>query len=193
MTKKSTSLVAIKHLSEHIGTEDNPCKAKFFREDFSLGFPGKFWDDETIRFSVEKFIKENSRLPSTREFDSCPYLPSHIVILSHYNMSVVEWLTSEFPDHELAPSTVKHLNYKQLTSSDLCDIFFAEFKRIRPTSSCMYNLERTPSTPTWQYIAKRCGLKTWTSLKDFSGVHTLPAVDDTPKLKVVRHIKNLTE
>lgn len=180
----------MKHLSKYIGTEDAPCKANLFREDRSLGFPGRFWDDETIRLSVEAFMQENARLPSAREFDTCPYLPSHIVIRRRYSLSVAAWLTREFPDHEPAPSTRRHLQYKQLTPSDLRDIFFAEFKRIRPTSSRMYNLERTPSTPTWQYIAKRCGLKTWTSLKAYSGVHTLPAVDGKPKPKVVRHINH---
>lgn len=51
-------------------------------------------------------------------------------------------------------------------------MFVNEYNRIEPISKLVYNKERDPITPSWQYIAKMLGVDTWVKLKNLCGVNT---------------------
>jgi hypothetical protein len=61
--------------------------------------------------------------------------------------------------------------YKHYTPDDFRAIFVSEYQRIEPTSKLVYNKERNPMTPSWQYIAKMLGVDTWVKLKTVCGVN----------------------
>ena len=175
------------HFSEQIFSADVFGKANSKGKSDRVSRNQRVWNDETIRQSIEKFLAEHQRLPSVKELDTCPELPGHMVILNRYHVSAMQWLVSRFPKEQLPLSIAKQMNSKALTPEELGRIFAAEFQRIRPASARMYNLERDPATPSWEYIARRNGISRWTQLKKRFHVRS-PSGSRTGKLKVVHHI-----
>ena len=186
VTRKQALMLIIQTFE---GTSENSpelCKAFSILREMANGTPGKIWSEESIRAAIDRFVAEHGRPPKVKELDTIPYLPPHTVIKNMFKMTAGCWLDENFPDYKASTRS----KCSSMNSKELLDMFAAEFNRIQPHNSLDYNRHRAESTPTWSYIAKRSGVRTWTELKALSGVQLL---EIRTVYRVSSHIPRLTE
>ena len=150
MTRKQALLYAI----EHIGN-DNPEAAEKLLSMYN-DMPMCHWSKEACEDAVEQFYIDRGRYPNTSDLDRYAYLPSHPTVKNRFGIEAGEFL---------AAYTGKALRIKRDVALSQ---FKEEFKRVRPFSGIMYNKERGEGIISWQYVARLCGLRTWTELLDLA-------------------------
>ena len=159
--------VVLECSGQYVSSESNLCREYDTNQDKRTGTRNSKWTDKTIRKAIECFIDENGRPPKVKELDQYDWLPPHSSIKNRYGVCAGKWLLENYP-----PAEVNWRNsYKHYTPGDFRAIFVSEYRRIEPTNKLVYNKERTPTTPSWQYIAKMLGVDTWVKLKTVCGVN----------------------
>lgn len=143
------------------------CKGNKTNQDKQTKTRNSKWTDKTIRAAIDNFVNENGRPPRVKELDRYENLPPHSSIQNRYKMSAGKWLLENYPREKVN----WRFSYKHFTPEDFKKIFITEYERIQPISKLIYNNERNKDTPSWQYIAKILGVKTWVQLKEFCGVN----------------------
>ena len=167
MDENQASSAVFECSAPYMSSESNLCKGYDTNQDQHIRTRNSKWTDKTIRKAIERFIDENGRPPKVKELDQYDWLPPHPSIKNRYKVCAGKWLLENYP-----PAKVNWKNsYKHYTPDDFRAIFVSEYQRIEPTSKLMYNKERNPMTPSWQYIAKMLGVDTWVKLKTICGVN----------------------
>lgn len=171
MTRRQAIQVILSYLENKDDLDGNLREATVLLREFLTVLPIKIWDDQNIRQSVENFISVFHHSPSVKELDTTPSLPSHTIIKNYYKVTAGEWLLKNYPqtDYGKRPHGPIYIK-KYPDTKQLLEIFESEYNRTLPSSSVAYNKERNPSTPSWQYIAKRAGVKTWNELREKCGI-----------------------
>ncbi len=142
------------------------------------------WTDETIRNAIERFITENGRPPKIKELDKYDWLPTHSSIANRYDVNAGEWMIENYPSNSISWKC----RLKHFSKDDYKNLFVSEYTRLRPESKLAYNSNRTPNTPSWEYIAKVLGVQTWNELKELCGVSFLTPRKGSKGFSVVSHI-----
>ena len=106
MTRRKALTIVLKYLENAPISDENLCIAKKTLQEMCNGFPGKIWDDESIRAAVERFIRENGRPPKVKELDTVLYLPPHPCVQRMYGMTAGKWLFENYPPGENGRSGV---------------------------------------------------------------------------------------
>ena len=152
MTRKEALSKAIKALSEDEGYDE----VTTILEDIYEELPLIHWTDKSIRDTVEQFIVDNGRNPSTTDFRK-KSMPPHPVIKQKYNVTLSEWLEKNYPNYIPTFEELKR-NY----TSD----FIKEYMQIKPTSGDDFNKRRSKHTKSWQTVAKYHNTSSWIELLD---------------------------
>lgn len=143
------------------------CKGNKSNQDKQIKARNSKWTDKTIRKAIERFIEENGRPPKVKELDKYDWLPPHPSIKNRYKVCAGKWLLENYPQDIIN----WRYSYEHYTPNDFRIMFITEYERIEPISKLVYNKERNPTTPSWQYIAKMLGVETWVKLKNVCGVN----------------------
>ena len=102
------------------------------------------WTEAAIRDSVEQFILDHGRVPTTTDFKKRG-LPPHTVIKRRFGVTLQEWLDRNYPTEK---TSLDELHAQ--TTQD----FIREYLRIQPVSAEDYNARRTHPSRGWYSIAK---------------------------------------
>ena len=166
---------AIQQILSYLDTQENLSEdmmlAKELLREFLISMPGKIWNDRKIREALNQYIMLFHHAPSVKDLDTTPSLPCHTIIANYYKMSAAKWLAENYPPKEYGRrNRGQPYDNKYPDKEELKVLFRREFERINPSGSLTYNQMRSAGTPSWQYIAKRVGVKTWVSLKELCKV-----------------------
>lgn len=152
MTRKQALLYAI----EHIG-QDSPEAVEKLKSMYN-DMPMCHWSKEACEDAIEQFYIDCGRYPNTSDLDRYTYLPSHPTVKNRFGVEAREFL-AQYTGRALC-----------LKKDAALEQFVAEFNRIQPTSSVVYNKEREEGVISWQFVAHLCGLHTWMELLNAAGV-----------------------
>lgn len=135
---------------------NNPEYAEEIRilKEISEELPLIHWSDSSIRDTVEQFILDNGRVPTTSDFKK-KGMPPHPVIKQKYKITLGEWLEKYYP--------VRKPTYEELKEK-YTKLFVEDYKRIKPKSQYEFNKLKSPGTKGWQTVAKYYEEKSWRNL-----------------------------
>ena len=150
MTRKQALSKAIEALRKEEGYDD----VIRLLQDIYDELPLIHWSDKSIRDTVEQFIVDNGRNPTSSDFRK-KSMPPHPVIKQKYNITLGEWLQKNYPTRT---PTFEELKTKYTRE------FIEEYIRIKPTSEEDFNKRRNKKTRTWITVAKYNNANTWLSL-----------------------------
>jgi len=123
------------------------------------------WTERTIFDSIDQFITDRGRTPTTSDFrKKC--LPPHPVIKLRFGMTLREFLDAHYPVNKLCPSKV----YFTETKEHWRDLFLTDYHNNKPCSAEEHNANRTNGTPSWQTTAKMFGVVKWVDWLNFCGI-----------------------
>ncbi len=135
------------------------------------------WSEDAIIDSVEQFILDHARVPTTNDFKKRG-LPPHTVIKRHFGVTLQEWLDQNYP--QIKPPLDE-------TQAKATEDFIKEYLRIRPTSAEDYNARRAHPSRGWFAIAKYNHTRRWRILLEKLSLPIFNNRDvpvSTPQLKV---------
>lgn len=150
MTRKAAISEAIALLSKRKDTEE----IVETLNDLFNELPLIHWTDKSIRDTVEQFVLDNGRNPTTSDFKK-KGMPSHTVIKQEYGITLGEWLEHNYPTAKLSPEETK----KKYTK-----LFIEEYERIKPRSAEKFNKNKSSNCRGWQTVARLHNCKTWREL-----------------------------
>ncbi len=190
MTRAQAIRTIIRCLDGIDGLDDNLRQAIQVLKDMLSEYPGKMWDDRSIRTAVEQFISIHNRPPTVKELDTLPGLPCHGSIELEFGMKAGKWLIRNYPSR-------KQLWYRfrdeEHTPDEYRAVFIREYNRIHPRSSLAYNRERNPFYPSWEYTAKKLGLRRWSELIDACREELEPRPSERRRFRVESTILRLDD
>ncbi len=150
MTRKQALHKAIEVLSH----SDEYVEEIQILTEISAELPLMHWSDSSIRDTIEQFILDNGRVPTTTDFNK-KGMPSHPVIKQKYKITLSEWLDKNYPTMKLNREELK-VKYTE--------IFISDYMKIKPKSQEQFNKNRSPDTRGWQTVAQYYGVKSWRNL-----------------------------
>lgn len=133
----------------------------------------KGWDEESIIKALQDYKERTGIAPTVTSLKEYG-MPKSVTIRSYFHMSPSLFLKRLFPENQ----KMRHVN-PQLSNpfgfkaeADWLNCFIEQFNKHKAEgmSSRKYNILRDQDTPTWDTIARHCGLSTWTSLMEKAGV-----------------------
>ncbi|MCL2218103.1 MAG: hypothetical protein FWB91_13950 [Defluviitaleaceae bacterium] len=139
---------------------DEAAKKKIAEILADMPFTG--WSESTIFDTINQFIIDHGRPPTTTDFKK-KGLPPHTVIKLRFNMTLREFLNKHYPDPKLCSSKI----YFAKTKEHWQNIFLNDYRNNSPSSAAEHDANRTKNTPTWQTIAKMFGITKWTDWLNF--------------------------
>ena len=150
MTRKRALLQAIQAMS------DNPENAEAIQllQDLYDELPLIHWSDKSIRDTIDQFIVDNGRVPTSSDFKK-KGMPPHTVIKQKYKINLCDWLDQNYPVYK--PS------YEELKEKYTAD-FLIDYDRIKPKSQEEFNKNKRPETRGWQTIAAYHNTQSWRNL-----------------------------
>jgi hypothetical protein len=164
MTRKQALRRAINFLSKHPEYEED---IRILQE-ISDELPLIHWSDSSIRDTVEQFILDNGRVPTTSDFKK-KGMPPHPVIKQKYNVTLGEWLKQNYATRKPTQNERMDTYTKD---------FVEDYNRIKPRNQKEFNQNKCPWTKSWQTIAKYHGVRSWHTLLD---ALELPTYSKKPK------------
>ena len=147
-----------------LSTDPEQSEAVEKLKDLIEELPLNHWTDKSIRDSVDQFILEHGKPPTSTDFKK-DGLPPHTVIMRRYGSTLSQWLAENYP-------TIKPT--REETTALYTRQFIDEFLRIRPSSGDAFNRDRSPEVKSWQAIATRNGVKAWSPLLKLLGLTVEP-------------------
>ena len=150
MTRKQALQRAIHFLSKHPEYKED---IRILQE-ISDELPLIHWSNTSIRDTVEQFILDNGRVPTTSDFKR-KGMPPHTVIRQKYKITLREWLEQNYPVIKLTP-----LELKEKYTKD----FIEDYHRIKPKSQKEFNQNKRQQTKGWQTVAQLYEVKSWRKL-----------------------------
>ncbi len=150
MTRKQALTQAISMLSGVEGCED----AVACLQDIYDEMPFNHWTDKAIRDSVDQFILDTGRIPTTSDLGRGG-LPSNPVVRNRYKMQAADWLEQNYPRKK---KTQKEIEAERLAG------FIKEYKRIKPVGPREYDKARSEGVICWATAAGYFGLGGWNAL-----------------------------
>ena len=150
MTRKQALTLAIQGLSAYDGAEEAIQVLKTMMNELPLNR----WTDSAIRDSVEQFIQDRGRVPTTTDFKKRG-LPPHTVIKNMYGQNLREWLHENYPSQQLSREEI---------SKAITECFVREYLSIKPKSASDYNAKRSPYARSWYTVAAHNDTSTWRAL-----------------------------
>jgi len=118
------------------------------------------WSEATIFDTINQWIFENGKIPSTRDLTR-KGLPPIPVIKNRFKMNAKAFLNQYYPKPKpLCSSTY----YGDKTEEEWVSDFVAQYKSVRPRAAVEYNQKRADGSPTWATVAAICGLQKWNDL-----------------------------
>ncbi len=158
MTRKQAILEALKILKENEKSSYlNDIIEKL--EELSLILPIVNWEEKTIFDTLDQFVLDNGRNPTTTDLKA-KNMPPHPVIKHRFDMTAKEFLDKYYPKEKLCDSKI----YYNKTKEEWLEVFKKEYERIKPTSSEEYNEKRKKELPSWGTVARLNGIKKYSEL-----------------------------
>lgn len=150
MTRKQALTQAISILSAN---KENS-KTVELLQDIYDEMPFNHWTDKAIRDSIDQFILDTGKIPTTRHLGRGG-LPSNAVIKNRYKMQGSDWLDQNYPRRV---KTRKEIKEERLAG------FIKEYKRLKPVGPKEFNAARRDGVICWATAARYIGLRGWTTL-----------------------------
>lgn len=114
------------------------------------------WSKRTIFDTIDQFIIDNGRSPTTTDFKK-KGLPPHPVIKLRFGISLKEFLEKYYSNNKKCNSKVYFSKTKEYWKEN----FIIQYHRVKPTSAEGYNRKRSESTPSWGTVAKLYNIDKW--------------------------------
>ena len=149
MTRKQALSLAIQALSD-IGQKE----AAETLHTLSEELPMNRWSDAAILDSIDQFILDNGRVPTSVDFKKRG-LPPHTVIKQRYGITLREWLNEHYPVTKPSDEAI---------CAEITKSFIEDYRRIRPKSAEEFNEKRSSGTRCWYSVAIRNHTKCWRNL-----------------------------
>lgn len=112
------------------------------------------WSDKSIVDTVEQFIVDNDRNPTTSDFKK-KGMPPHTVIKQKYKITLAEWLKQNYPTQKPSYNDLKVMYTKE---------FIEDYYKIKPKSQEEFNKNRSKGVKGWQTVAAYNNINSWRSL-----------------------------
>lgn len=113
------------------------------------------WTEELVLESISNFIKENDRLPYTKEIDQTPGLPKRLTITNLFGMTYDDVCKVNFPLFYRQNQSSKYKNY---SISNLIDDFKTQYTSMGEPSIEYYDSHRRKGSPQCRHICKLLGI-----------------------------------
>lgn len=156
MTRKQALETAILLLEKEEAGKEAAEKLREVMEEL----PFTAWSDKTIRDTVEQFILDHGRIPTTADFKKRP-LPPHTVIRHRYGVTCGEWLKRNFSSEKFQFEEKRERVSKA---------FVEEYLRLKPTSRKQFDRERRKTILSSSSMMKYYGVKRWRELIEVLGL-----------------------
>lgn len=172
MTKRRAIEVILNYFDTHdCELDETLCMALEGLKTIQRRLPNQKWTKENIKESIDTYIEKHGRLPSSNEMKARYYLPPYQCIEQTVGIPVGEWLLKTYPEYaEKGKRGAYYVGLRMKQMKDPESFFLSEYKRILPRTADDYNRNRTPGSPGWKSIAKRCcGCERWEELKKVTG------------------------
>jgi hypothetical protein len=171
MTRKQALHKALEVLT------DETAKAKVMEILDDMPFTG--WSERTIFDTIDQFIIDNGRIPTTTDFKK-KGLPPHPVIKLRFGINLKAFLQQYYPMNKLCDSKI----YYGRTKEEWKEGFIFDYINNKPRSAEEHNSTRTAGTPSWQTIAGMHGVVKWLEWIAFCKLERYCVVDIRPRGKV---------
>lgn len=159
MTRKQAMMRVCEILNTYEQTEEiEEIQAKMREVMGELPLTG--WSEATIFDTIDQWVLENGRAPSTRDL-ARKGLPPVPVIKNRFQMNARAFLDRYYPKPKPLCSSA---HYSGKTKEEWVAGFVEQYKSIRPRSAVEYNQRRAADSPTWATVASICGLQKWNEL-----------------------------
>lgn len=166
MTRKQALMRVCKILNTYEQTEEI-AEIRVKVQEIIKELPFTAWSESTIFDTIDQWIIENDKIPSTRDLTK-KGLPPVPVIKNRFKMLAREFLDTYYPKVE---PLCKSERYGYRTKEDWLIDFKKQFESIKPQSASEYNKHRSQGSPTWFTIASICGLSKWNDLLRYCNLH----------------------
>jgi len=123
------------------------------------------WSERTIFDTIDQFIIDNGRAPTTTDFKK-KCLPPHPVIKLRFGITLKDFLNKYYPPDILCNSRI----YYNKTRDAWKQLFISEYITNNPASAEDYNKKRPSNTPSWATVAKMFDVKKWLDWLEFCGI-----------------------
>ena len=144
--------------------KDNNITAKI--EEILEDMPLTGWSERMIFDTIDQFVVDNGRVPTTTDFKA-KGLPPHTVIKLRFGVNLKEFLDRHYPPpRKLCDSSV----YYTKTREEWLHNFKEQYERNKPSSAEGYNAARGKGTPSWGVIANMFGVSKWSEFLAFAEV-----------------------
>jgi hypothetical protein len=158
---KLTRKQALCKALEYIADEDTRQKIQEIMGD--MPFTG--WSERTIFDTIDQFILDNGRPPTTTDFKK-KGLPPHTVITLRFGINLKEFLDKFYPAQEFWKTD-----------------FIEQYHFIKPSSAEQYNKQRRGGTPSWPTVAGLFGITKWLEWLKFCEI--APKISVTSVITIV--------
>lgn len=159
MTRKQALMRVCEILSTY---EDLPEKDELLQKvgEVIHELPLTGWSEATIFDTIDQWIYEHGRIPSTKDM-ARKGLPPIPVIKNRFGINAAEFLHKYYPkDRPLCNSE----RYGDKTVEEWSERFVREYNRIKPIGAVDFNKRRPEGFPTWRTFARLLGLSKWNEL-----------------------------
>ena len=150
MTRKQAIHQAIQALSAFEGNEE----AINLLQDISDEMPLIHWSDKSIRDTIEQFIVDNARIPTSSDFRK-KGMPPHPVFKNKYGITLAEWLSIYYPQPKPNNEPKVH---------DMNEKFIHTYGELLPSSAKDYDRRRPKDEACWATVAHHNGCFSWRAL-----------------------------
>ena len=161
MTRKQAIFQAIQQLSKNNENEEICKKLQEIHDELPLSH----WTEKSIHDSVQQFVIENNRLPTTKDFLKVNYLPSRCTIKNKLGIASEDFFKkyySEYYCNNRSLYTYKKVQY-------WIDVFKEQYiKHGKPTIN-NFDLVRDKGTPCVQTYLKITNINSWNELLNYCG------------------------
>lgn len=131
------------------------------------------WDKDSIIKALQDYKQRTGKAPTVTNLTETG-MPKSLTIQTHFNMKASLLLKQLFPENRNTKKQIVKRNniYGFNTKQQWLDCFSEQFNKHLCDDMCSkrYDLLRDEGTPTWNTIARHCGLSSWIKLMDEAGV-----------------------
>ena len=131
------------------------------------------WDEESIIAALQEYKNRTGLIPTYTSLKEHG-MPKPQTIQSVFHMKASDLINNVFHDDILK------------ARSELIECFICQYNKnaVAGINSKKYNMLRDKGTPTWEAIARNCGVSTWKELIEIAGVQYRPKDCCTSKMVI---------
>lgn len=179
MTRKQALHKALESIN------DNEVRSKI--EEILEDMPFTGWSERTIFDTIDQFILDNKRIPTTTDF-KFRRLPPHTVIKLRFGVTLKEFLLKYYPIEKLNKSAIYYDRPREHWQID----FIKQYHNIKPYGAEQYNDARNINTPSWATVAKMFDITKWLNWLAYCEVIPYTNKRKLPRDKVLPQKINIT-